>query len=34
MEELFFTIAGCNHYFGSEFMEKGQLLTVPSPQTT
>lgn len=23
MEELFFTIAGCNHYFGSEFMQKG-----------
>ena len=23
MEELFFTIAGCDHYFGSEFMEKG-----------
>lgn len=23
MEELFFTIAGCSHYFGSEFMEKG-----------
>lgn len=22
MEELFFTIAGCDHYFGSEFMEK------------
>ena len=23
MEEMYFTIAGCNHYFGSEFMEKG-----------
>lgn len=23
MEELYFTIAGCNHYFGSDFMEKG-----------
>ncbi len=23
MEELYFTIAGCSHYFGSDFMEKG-----------
>lgn len=23
MEEMYFTIAGCNHYFGSNFMEKG-----------
>ncbi len=23
MEELYFTIAGCDHYFGSDFMEKG-----------
>ena len=23
MEEIYFTIAGCNHYFGSDFMEKG-----------
>ena len=23
MKEMFFTIAGCNHYFGSSFMEKG-----------
>lgn len=23
MDELYFTIAGCNHYFGSDFMEKG-----------
>ena len=22
MEELYFTIAGCDHYFGSDFMEK------------
>lgn len=22
-EELYFTIAGCSHYFGSDFMEKG-----------
>ena len=23
MGELYFTIAGCNHYFGSDFMKKG-----------
>lgn len=23
MDEMYFTIAGCNHYFGSDFMEKG-----------
>ena len=23
MEELYFTIAGCSHYFGSDFLEKG-----------
>lgn len=23
MEEMYFTIAGCNHYYGTEFMEKG-----------
>ena len=23
MGEMYFTIAGCNHYFGNEFMEKG-----------
>ena len=23
MEELYFTIAGCDHYFGSDFMGKG-----------
>ena len=23
MEELYFTIAGCDHYFGSDFMKKG-----------
>lgn len=23
MEELYFTIVGCSHYFGSDFMEKG-----------
>ena len=23
MEELYFTIAGCSHYFGSDFMEIG-----------
>lgn len=23
MKEMLFTIAGCNHYFGNQFMEKG-----------
>lgn len=23
MDEMYFTIAGCNHYFGTGFMEKG-----------
>lgn len=23
MDEMYFTIAGCKHYFGSDFMEKG-----------
>ena len=23
MDEIYSTIAGCNHYFGSDFMEKG-----------
>lgn len=23
MEKLYFTIAGCSHYFGNDFMEKG-----------
>ena len=23
MDEMYFTITGSNHYFGSEFMEKG-----------
>lgn len=23
MKELYFTIAGCSHYFGSDFIEKG-----------
>lgn len=23
MEEMYFTIAGCKHYFGSDFIEKG-----------
>ncbi len=22
-DEMYFTIAGCSHYFGSDFMEKG-----------
>ena len=25
MEELYFTIAGCSHYFGSDFMEWGNI---------
>ena len=23
MKEMYFTIAGCNHYFGNGFMKKG-----------
>ncbi len=23
MKEMYFTITGCNHYFGTDFMEKG-----------
>ena len=23
MEEMYFTIAGCSHYYGTQFMEKG-----------
>ena len=23
MSEMYFTIAGCSHYFGSDFMKKG-----------
>ena len=23
MDEMYFTITGCNHYFGNGFMEKG-----------
>ena len=23
MKEMYFTMAGCNHYYGSDFMEKG-----------
>lgn len=26
MEEMYFTIAGCNHYYGTEFMEKGMKI--------
>ena len=26
MVEMYFTIAGCNHYFGSDFMKKGMKL--------
>ena len=28
MEELYFTIAGCSHYFGSDFMEKGMKVNL------
>ena len=28
MEEMYFTITGCNHYFGSDFMEKGMKATL------
>ena len=32
MEEMYFTLAGCNHYFGNEFMEKGmQVKLVKEP---
>ena len=26
MDEMYFTITGCNHYFVSEFMEKGLIV--------
>ena len=26
MKNLYFTIAGCSHYFGSDFMEKGMKI--------
>ena len=26
MKEMYFTIAGCNHYYGSDFMEKGMKI--------
>ena len=28
MSEMYFTVAGCNHYFGTEFMEKGMEVTL------
>lgn len=28
MNEMYFTIAGCNHYFGSNFMERGMKVTL------
>ena len=28
MAEIYFTIAGCNHYFGSDFMEKGMKVNL------
>ena len=29
MKEMYFTIAGCNHYYGSDFMEKGMKVKEP-----
>lgn len=26
MAKLYFTVAGCNHYFGTDFMEKGMTV--------
>ncbi len=26
MSKMYFTIAGCNHYFGTDFMEKGMTV--------
>ena len=26
MEEMYFTITGCNHYFGTEFLKEGMKL--------
>lgn len=32
MSEMYFTIAGCSHYFGTEFMEKGmEVVLVKEP---
>ena len=31
MEELYFTIAGCSHYFGSDFMEWGASQSLCKP---
>mgnify|MGYP004624064693 FL=1 len=28
MKEMYFTIAGCNHYLGTEFMEKGMKVRI------
>ena len=28
MKDMYFTIAGCNHYFGTEFMEKELKVTL------
>ena len=30
MAKLYFTVAGCNHYFGTDFMEKGMTVTLSS----
>ena len=28
MKDIYFTITGCNHYFGQEFMKKGMKVTL------
>ena len=28
MDEMYFTIAGCSHYFGNDFMEKGMKVNI------
>ncbi len=28
MGKMYFTLVGCNHYFGTEFLEKGMKLTL------
>lgn len=28
MKDIYFTIAGCNHYFGQKFMKKGMKVTL------
>lgn len=28
MKEMYFTITGCNHYYGTEFLEKGMKVKI------